>query len=544
LRIKFSSALSRSEEIVFSGLLAIASAIFLLDLLSLYSTPVPDSYLWWGDESWLMLEFRNQMMHGVFLHPYALGSSLAHGSGIIFGNMWVTAIFYGIPAAFITPAQMDIVLLGRSITTIFSFTLLVALYEIVRRLTLDRLLALFSMLLLLTSRSFLFTSHSARYDILTALAILLGIYYLLRIHLPLTILRAAFMGCIAATTMLVTIHVTLALMLATLVAILYHAGNRWPSLVLGFLGGIVTFVIMLLAISALRGQLTLFGMSGTDSFALNLHDIPALRFFSRSVQIANLSQRWTMLRMYGSGYAFVFAGLAVATLVQYLPKLSRTPIRIHAITVVVVLFSWLEFESAAPSSYLIYVLPVLSIAAALWMKDLVQEHVRIWVIAVLSIIVGFFAFRDIPGMHGKGYHLMTANALAVGTALGEMESSDTGIHPLVLAFNPAVHEVLRDTNVRLMTTQFIEYPADVSSGRNFYSDSILRKVGVNYVLFYSSSIKPDYMREVGPIRSTLDRIGTPVWERPGYFTDIGRTYFGTTLGAPDTLRLYRINKAK
>ena len=544
MRIKFSSALSRSEEIVFSGLLAIASAIFLLDLISLYSTPVPDSYLWWGDESWLMLEFRNQMMHGVFQHPYALGSSLAHGSGIIFGNMWVPAIFYGIPAALITPERMDIVLLGRSITTIFSFTLLVALYEIVRRLTLDRLLALFSVLLLLTSRSFLFSSHSARYDILTALAILAGVYLLLRIHSPLTALRAAIMGFIAAATMLVTIHVTLALMLATLVAILYYAENRWPRLVLGFLSGVAVFAIMLLGISAVRGQMTLFGMSGTTSFALNLHDIPALRFYSRSVQIANLAQRWTMLRMYGLGYILVFATIAIIYIIQYLRRIRPIPIHIHAVTIVIVLLSWLEFESAAPSSYLIYVLPVLSIAVALSMKHLMREHIRTWAIGVVSILLGIFAFQDIPGEHGKGYHIMTSNSLAVGTALGEIEGSNTGTRPLVLAFNPAIHEVLRDTNVRLMTTQFIEYPGDASFTGNFYADSILQKTGVNYILLYASALKPDYMREVGPIRSALNRIGTPIWERPGYFTDIGRTYFDTTLGAPDTLRLYRINRSK
>ena len=456
--------------------------------------------------------------------------------------MWIPAILYGIPAAFINPMRMDIVLLGRSITTLFSFTLLVALYEIVRRLTLDRLLALFSVLLLLTTRSFLFTSHSARYDILTALAILLGIYCLLRIHPPLTVLRAAIMGCIAAATVLITIHVTIALLLATLVVVLYHAGKRWPSVLVAFLGGVAAFAIMLLAISAFRGQTTLFGASGTTSFALNLHDIPALRFYSRSVQIANLVQRWTMFRMYGLGYIFVFSAMTVIAIIQYLRRVKPIPIRTQAVTIAIVLFSWLEFESAAPSSYLIYVLPVLSFAAALWMKQLMQGRTRTWVIAIISVVLGIFAFRDIPGRHGKGYHLMTANALGVGTALGEIEESDSGTHPLVLAFNPAVHEVMRDTNVRLMTTQFIEYPEAISTGGNTFVDSVLQKAGVNYVLLYASAIKPDYMREVGPIRSALDRIGTPIWERSGYFTDIGRTYFDTTLGVPDTLRLYRINK--
>jgi hypothetical protein len=134
---------------------------------------------------------------------------------------------------------------------------------------------------------------------------------------------------------------------------------------------------------------------------------------------------------------------------------------------------------------------------------------------------------------------MTANALAVGAALGEIEQTDSGKRPLVLAFNPAVHEVLRDTNMWLMTTQFIEYPTT-----NRSVDSVLRGAGVNYVLVYASAIKPDYMREVGPIRAALTRMATPIWERSGYFTDIGRSYFDTALGAPDTLRLYRLNNTK
>ncbi len=524
---------------LFSGLLALAATIFLLDLLSLSSTPVPDSYLWWGDESWLMLEFRNQMMHGVFQHPYALGSTLLHGSGIIFGNMWVPALFYGIPAALVSPERMDIVLLGRSITTLFAFTLLVALYEIVRRLTLDRLLALFSVFILLASRSFLVTGHSARYDVLSALAIIIGIYFLLCMRRPLTHLRAAITGYIVAATMLVTIHVTLALSLAALIVVLYYAGKRWPSVLAAFAGGAALFLLLLLAISALRGESTLFGTSGSTSFALNVQDVPVLRFYSRSVQVANFVQRWGMFRMYGLGYIFVFAAIAIIAIIHYLRTRSRIVIPIGMVTIAAVFVSWIEFESAAPSSYLIYVLPVLSLAAGLALKRVVGEQIRTWAIAGASIALFIFAFRDVPGMHGKGYHLMTANAMAVGAALGEIEQSDSVHHPLVLAFNPAVHDVLGDTNVRLMTTQFIEYPLVDRS-----VDSVLRNTGVNYVLVYASAIKPDYMREVGPIRAALDRMSTPVWERSGYFSDIGRSYFDTILGAQDTLRLYRVNEQR
>ncbi|HZK76060.1 MAG TPA: hypothetical protein VFD13_04050, partial [Candidatus Kapabacteria bacterium] len=60
-------------------------------------------------------------------------------------------------------------------------------------------------------------------------------------------------------------------------------------------------------------------------------------------------------------------------------------------------------------------------------------------------------------------------------------------------------------------------------------------------LVYLSAWKPDYMREVEPILAALARTATPLWERAGYFTDIGRSYFDSRLGAPDTIRLYRVN---
>jgi hypothetical protein len=185
---------------------------------------------------------------------------------------------------------------------------------------------------------------------------------------------------------------------------------------------------------------------------------------------------------------------------------------------------------------LIYILPVLSIAAGLILMRIAAGAFRTWAIAIASLALLIFAFMDIPGVHGRGYRLMVENYQAVGAALAEVDRPDSNIKPLVLVFNPAVHEVMRDSTIRMMTTHFIEFPAKHES-----VDSILHGEGVNYVLLYRSAIKPDYMREIGPISDAMNRIGTLVWERPNYFTDIGRSYFQKDLGAPDTLQLYRIH---
>lgn len=516
--------------------------VVMTELLSLYSTPVPDSYLWWGDESWLMIEFRTQILTGVFHHPYALGSSLALGSGILFGNMWIPALFYGIPAALVSPIAMDIVLLGRTVTAVFAFTLLVTLYEIIRRRTADRLLALFGVLLLLTSRSFLLTSHSARYDILTALAIIIGLFLLLRYESRGNrVLYSAIVGFITAATMLITIHVTLALALAAFVTVLYNSREKWLQSLAGFVIGAVAFILILIGITVLRGQ-PILGPSWSGSFALNIHDIPALRFYSRSVQSANIIQRWGTIEAFGFGYVIAFATILVIFILQFARKAITWKIGWQIILLLIVLFSWTEFESSAPTSYLIYILPVFSFFAALALKRLLHEGFRFWLIAGLSFFLFIMALRDMPGAHGKGYQILSDNYQAVGAALDQIEQADSGSHPLVLALNPAVHEVLRDTNVRLMTTHFIEFPVGALN-----VDSVLHSEHVNYALVYLSAWKPDYMREIGPLMASLARSATPLWERAGYFTDIGRSYFNSKLGtriahdAPDTIRLYRLN---
>jgi hypothetical protein len=543
LLAKFISFFSHREDAVFSTLLALGGAVFMLQLLSLYSTPVPDSYLWWGDESWLMIEFRTQIIHGVFRHPYALGSSLASGSGLILGNMWVPAILYGIPAALVDAPKMDIVLLGRSLTALIAFTLLVAVYEIVRRFTSDRLVALFSVILLLTSRSFLLTSHSARYDILNATVIVVGIYLLLRslrwnsLISPISIRGAFLVGLSVASSMIVTIHVTLCLAIAAYISVLYRSHTKKLVATVAFFAGAALFLAILLGTSAMRGETTLLGFSGANSFTLNLHDVPALRIYSRSVQFADIFQKCGTFSSLALGYLVLFGVLLLAAFVQAARRKARARILPQAVIIIFVLASWFEFESAAPTSYLIYVLPVVSLAAGLILIRIIGGHLRTWSLAVAGLALLVFAFLDIPGVHGKGYRIATSNYQAVMAALSEIERPNSNSKPLVLAFNPAVHEIIRDTTIRLMTTQFVEFPK-----RNESTDSVILQQGVQYVLLYRSAIKFDYMREIGPISDAMNRMGTLVWERPGYFTDIGRSYFQATIGAPDTLQLYRIHE--
>ena len=531
------------EKTAFYLLFVLAVTLFLMQMLSLYTTPIPDSYLWWGDESWLMIEFRTQILEGIFRHPYALASSIEHGSGLLFGNMWVPALFYGIPAAVLRNHAVDIITIGRSVTALLAVTLLLSTYEIIYKLTSERIIALFGVILLLSSRSFLFTSHSARYDILTALAILIGIYLSLQLIArdELKWRQAALIGFGTAATVLITVHVTITIGLAVFASVLLcSSGNRTQNAI-AFIGSSLLFILLLIGLSELRGQLSLFGGSAQNSYYLNLHDIPAFRPFSRSVQVANLVQRWKIFSALGLGYLITLLALVAPALYGLWTKRFSFHITSHVTILLIAIASWLLFESSAPTSYLIYILPPLSVAIALSVHTLLPHPAGRWLIIPTGVILCLFGFADAPFSHSVGASVSKQNEKAIDAALAMVEQENPNSRPLVLAFNPAVHRVLRDTNVRLMTTHFVEFP-QASELEVRSTQDIILKENVQYILLYRSAIKPDYMREAQPIAAVAHSMGTLVFEDTGYFTDIGRSYFSTTMGLPDTIQVYRLSE--
>jgi hypothetical protein len=531
-------------ETAFALLLVLAVVLFAAQMLSLYSTPVPDSYLWWGDESWLTVEFRTQILEGVFRHPYALSSSLEDGSGLIFGNMWIPAVLYGVPAAILKNHAVDIILIGRSVTAVLALTLLVAVYEIIERRTSEKLFAIFGVILLLSSRSFLFTSHSARYDILTALAIVIGIYLALKIldRRSITPRWSAILGFITAASLLITIHVTLAIGIAIFAALLIASpGHRIRNGFI-FVIGAVLFVLILVGVTALRGRIAIFvSSSAPNAYYLNLRDIPAFRPFSRSVQIANIVQKWGTLSTFAWGYIPILIIVIALAMFRVIRKQTRLRVSSTGAIILCAILSWLIFESAAPTSYLIYILPLLSLGIALFLRMLLTHRVQKIAVVLTGVLLCLFGLADAPLSHGFSEHINRDNDEAIDGALAAIETAHPHEHPIVLTFNPAVHRVLLDTNVRLMTTHFVEFPED-SGQSNRSAENIIRKDSVEYILLYRSAIKPDYMREVEPITSAARAMGSVVFEKSGVFTDIGRSYFKLDQNASDTIQLYYIHE--
>jgi len=158
--------------------LLILIAIVLADQARfLFTYPVPDTGMWFGDESWTMLTVRALARSGVARVPEALGSSLSHSNGLINGSIWLSGLMYGVPAILFSNAASTVVI-GRAITFILSVVSLFFVYRLALRLGASSTASMIGVMALVISNVFYFSSHSARLDVLTGLAVLMYMFLL------------------------------------------------------------------------------------------------------------------------------------------------------------------------------------------------------------------------------------------------------------------------------------------------------------------------------------------------------------------------------
>jgi hypothetical protein len=106
--------------------------------------------------------------------------------------------------------------------------------------------------------------------------------------------------------------------------------------------------------------------------------------------------------------------------------------------------------------------------------------------------------------------------------------------PLVFAQGPAIHELLRDTNIRVMSESFIFFPLPQERNQPLQTtDSVFSHARVAYVLDYNKPMTSEY--------ETAVRRGTPIFSRIGPLIDRSVDYFHDSTSEIDTLTLYRMN---
>jgi 4-amino-4-deoxy-L-arabinose transferase-like glycosyltransferase len=468
-----------------------------VQLSSLYVTPIHDSYLWWGDESWLMAEYQEQIMTGVFRHPNAVGSTLSVGNPFPIASMWVTSLLYG-TASFLVNSKVDA---GRTLTAFLSLALLAVVYLSATRLGMKRIVALICLVLLASSRTFFLTSHSARYDIITALAIVVAVAYLAGTKA--NVVRAHLLiGICVGAGILISAHVTLLLALPLALWLLYDRANV-KQVLLVLVGGAISVAALWLV-----HQLTQPAVPGLDTFSANLSTIPVLRPFSRSVQLANLEQKLELVQNFASVVvgAFLLAGYVL---------IANSNLRRSALLLLLPAISWLFLQSAGPSSYLIHFLPCLILAAGLALDHLATKRPKL--VIPLSVVTVLFAsglgIYEASVAAANGRRLTENNSRALQSVLRPGE--------IYISLNPGVSYLDRN-RAKYSTAHFVELPQRGS----------LPNMQQVTLITYNSEARPGFIWEVMPLRSTVTAPDTVI---VGQFLDVGRSYFAPLSTSNDSL---------
>ncbi len=544
-------AFQKMERLFSFALLGISLVVLFAQLRSLFYLPVFDSYLWWGDESWLMVEWKEQILHGVFRHPYALAATMHFGNGSLLNCQWLTALLYGLPQVLIG-ASSDPVTIGRCITAFCAILLVTSMYYVLRQTKAPHLLSIFGLLLLITARSFILTSHSARYDILTSLVLLWLFYYCS----GKSKLHPVLFGLLLPALLLISVHVFV--LGASLWALGCYLRGYWRAVrdaslvIVGIILGAVVLYLATFIVGQSGGLLS--GAAGTG-FDRNLEDVPLLRPFSRSVQFTNLVQRWKVL-VEMAPFILSFSVMAVMLwLTARLRNVRARAGKLSSLTLgaLLIILSWLALESSAPTSYLIYILPIVIVAGVASVARMLERTNASAGLAIASMILLFmisaalsaYSYTETKLAATKGLMRESDNLNAIDLSIQAIQKDAAEQHvvrPMILVQAPAVDEALRllaadaGHSFHVMTTQFIEYPAT-----NLSADQIMQQQHIGYMLLYSSGAKPFYMREVDPLIRAASTRGTMIVRAIQPMTDIGKQYFEDVKTAEnDTLTVYRM----
>jgi hypothetical protein len=488
-----------------------------------------------------MLELKTELTDGFARIPTGLGSSVAITNGLVRGNSWAAAILYGMPALLFANT-FDLVSIGRTITFLLSLVLGVLMYRMMRAFHVSSLLALFALLLLVTSRSFFFASHAARLDVAAAVSVLGFTWYLSsrfdRWHRAVWLPTPTWFflyGIAAILFATVSIHLLTLFGLLSVYMLFRFGAVRKPKYVLFASAGALSALVALIAIYKISGApFTVFGHTAIpNQFQGVVQKLPIERPFSRSVQVANILERITGL---WSEATFIVVILAVSVLLLFLRRSSKKNSREIFLFggTAVILIAWLFFESPA-RYYFIQVLPLFIVAAtiAIYSRQIVN---KVLPIAICSLALLYFGMRDARNAQELSETIHRDNSTAIEAALHTIRTESRSSRPIVLAQNPAIASLEREPDIRLMTAHFVSFPLSSEPIAN-----VLRTIPVNYIVLYAAGDGSVYSDDYHALRPIADSVGTVLLKQTGILFDVHRDYFTNVATRPnDTLILYKL----
>ncbi len=508
-------------------LLILIVAIFADQTRFLYTYPVPDTGMWFGDESWTMLTVRALAHSGVARVPEALGSSLSHSNGLINGSIWLSGLIYGAPAVWFS-ALATPVAVGRTITLVIALLSCVVVFRLLRRIGASSGNSCIALLALIASDAFFFSSHSARLDVITGFAILLYLFLTLRIFNSANTSPSSFFlfGFIIVASLTIYVHVpTLIALPALYSAYKFGALRKWQNTVATASGAVAAVVIIVLAYWLSTGSFDLLG-KGYNQYYNVANSLPVLHPFSWQVQKINTIDR--AIQVWDVAWPVVLL-IVIGVALRLWKRTPFTKLELFIlINVFLIVVSWMLFEGPAVF-YNIHVLPVLAVAGGILVAPAFGKPLpktTSW-----SLGIAFTAFAIVTIITGNdraevGKRLVSSNERAIHTLVGPIASFASP--PIVLTDEPAENEIAGMRGVRLMTNHLLLFGEE-----NRPLAEILNEKRVDYLLLYSTD------RWHSPFRQIADSLYEFEGEQIGTLTDQARTYSEPRWNELDTLRLYK-----
>ncbi len=553
------SSLTVSISRRLEGLVAIVLAISVLVFLAisgrtLYQFPVADGFRWYGDEMWMLLGWKTLLTHGRMAVPVALSSQLLFSPGLLLGSQWVAAFFYGIPQLLVSGGS-DIVDVGRTVSFVLGLSILGLLMWAAYRFGIRMSIAVLTIALLATTRNFTFATHSARYDIMTGFALLAFVCAaasLLSITLKIFDVKYRNLNwvffLIGSSGVILSFGVSPHLEALLPMVVLYSAWylgafRSVKGTVFFTLGCMVTTILLVTIYTIANHSFSMAGALSTENqFGSVMSTLPYHHLFSWSAQRHQLWAKGYYLLHEAPLFAVVLPFVLISELVLLVTH------RVHRVTGFVTGCLLLSltvalFVQGTLPYYPVHVLPLIALAFALHLKTWGNVVWVAPVVAVASVALSVaILLHWTPELSRAGRiakRISEANTAAIQAAFekANVHWEPGSAKPLVLAQAPAIHELLRDRRLRVMSESFLFFPLSQNCdlGTN-YTDSIVSREGVAYVLDYNKPMTHEYQMAI--------RKGTPIFTRIGPLLDRTVDYFQDTTSESDTLTLYQMNISK
>jgi putative Mn2+ efflux pump MntP len=523
-----------------------------MSLRTLYQFPVIDGFRWYGDETWMMLSWKQLISHGRLTVPIALGSELLSPPGLLLGSPWLAALIYGVPQL-VVRASTDLVTVGRVVSFVLGISTLLFLGWFAYRIKIRASVTILSIALLVTTRSFMFATHSARYDMITGFVLLLFVG-IMAVLVPLTpdrnerrenSIRRCFMIGLSGMflTFAVSPHLEALLPAIVLYAAWYHRAFRTWKASLAFFSGAVLALMVIVGLYVIPNHSFSIagGISADNQFGSVMNNLPFHHLFSWSAQRPQLSAKGFYLMHEAPLFAIALPIVFLSEAALLITKRPHPSTAFVTVCLLLALAVALFVQSTLPY-YLIHVLPLATLTFAMhlqaWSKPAWCASIVTVASLALSAMIWIQTIPELAHAGRIGNTIGEENTAAIQAAI-EQESRNWepgGPKPLILAQGPAVHELLRDTAIRVMNESFLFFPIRRKDRSADIPDSVIAHAGVSYVLDYDKPMTPAYEAAI--------RHGEPIFSRVGPLLDRTVDYFHDSTSEIDTLTLYQLDTSK